>query len=217
MRNLSWWAKGLIVAAFLLLPIILLLVKHVALPARLSSALQPIEKIESDRYSVTSETPGYNLTFADPAYFDYLTAKMEIFANQAVVDPRVYHGFPDLKLQYTVSRIEFVLVPTLDQFVIEIGGKNDFAGRGDYEIKNGVLVIRVLLNPDEAKDGLLPGQFGLEDTFLRTAAQSMYYTHGLSDRSTNMTAFAKIRDDIQQYLYSGVFPWPIRIERTVSE
>jgi hypothetical protein len=74
----------------------------------------------SPQYSAKSEVSGYTMTLTDTRYLDYVTTTFGTFGPQAIVDPRVYHGFPDIKLRYTVSRVRFVLVPKLDNFLMAI-------------------------------------------------------------------------------------------------
>jgi hypothetical protein len=138
---------------------------------------------------------------------------MGIFDKQAIVDPRVYLGFKDIKTRYTVSRIRFVLVPKVDSLMVALSGKKTFLGIGEYRVEGNVLVLPVSLDFAQLTTGPLAAKLALEDTYLRAVGMVLYYAHGITDNKTNAKAFSKMESDIQEYLYSGIFPWPIKIEK----
>jgi hypothetical protein len=166
-----------------------------------------------ERYSAKSEVAEYSLELLDTAYFDYTLEKMGLFRENAIVDPRIYRGFPELDLRYTAKSVKFVLVPKIDQFLMAISGKDDFAGRGDYSIEDEVLVVKVSLNFNELSSRIFLGSLSAEDAFVQTAIQTAYYAQGLSDGKTNVQAFGNIRDDMKTYLYSGIMSWPIAVKK----
>lgn len=204
----------LIVGVLLLIlsPFVLLVLRNPAVSTQISRVL-PKPDSNTERYSITNETSDYTIRVVDTAYFDYLTEDMDIFKENGVIDPRVHKGFPNIVTRYNISHIRFVFAPTLERYLLGVSGKNDFAGRGDYELDGDTLIIKVSVDPDEVEENLLIGQFLLEDMFVRTAAQTLYYAHGLSDLRANAEAFLNIKNDITEYLYTGVFAWPISITR----
>ena len=216
MKNLPAWARGLIIFGIILiivLPLGLFAFNYFAIPIRLSTILRkPITPVVSARYSVKSDVPGYTIQLADTKYLDYLTANIGIFDNQAIVDPRVYRGFANMKLRYTVTHIQLDLVPSVDWPFVNLSGTDSFVSKGDYLVDHDTLVVRIYLDISALTKGLTK-QFSLEDTYLRTLGETLSFSHGISpDPQTNGEAWTKIADDIQNYLYTGIFAWPIRIE-----
>jgi hypothetical protein len=80
--------------------------------------------------------------------------------------------------RYTVSHLKFELVPTLDRYMIGLGGSTDFAGRGVYAVEGDTLVVRVSINEEQLEKGKAIGQFAMEDMFLDTALQTLIYATG---------------------------------------
>jgi hypothetical protein len=174
-------------------------------------------KGSSHNYSAKSEVPTHSLTLVDSQYMEYMTSNLHAFEPQAIIDPRVYHGFSDIKTRYTVKSIQFILVNSVEKpvgVIVEGGGKIPFAmvGQGIYSIDGTVLTIRVALNMPEIQKSMTR-KFSLEDVYLRTAVNTLYYALGVSDPKENQTALLAMKKQIEDYLYTGVFPWPIRIER----
>ena len=201
------------VIILLVLPLALWIFKNPALYTLLPSILQPHSQSVSARFSVANRMPGYSLKLVDTAYLEYVAAYMGIFSDKAIVDPQSYRKPAGTLKRYTVSRVQFVLMPTIDQFLLALSGKKEFAGRGDYVVEGDTLVIKVSVSYDE-QQGFFTKKFSTEDAFLRTAFQTLYYAHGLSDDGVvNAQAFAKIKTDMTDNLYGGVFPWPVRIDR----
>ncbi len=88
----------------------------------------------SPQYTIETKTPGYSVAVVNTAFLEYLAATMNIYGDEAIVDPRVYFGEPDNTNRYTVSHLKFELVPTLERYMVGLGGEDDFAGRGTYFI-----------------------------------------------------------------------------------
>lgn len=210
--RIAVWIVALILIA---LPFILYMLSRSTFPIQLATLFRkPQKSIESNRYSVRSDIPGYRIKLVDNAYLDYVTQSLGIFGAHAVTDPRTYRGFPDLTLRHTVSKVQLVLAPKIDPFIVAISGKNDFLGRGDYRVENDTLIISISLNMDELGSGAKGGQFAIEDAYVQTLGSIWYYAHGISDNmEVNGEALGKITSDIKEYLHSGVLPWPIRIEK----
>jgi hypothetical protein len=70
---------GIIIA--LLLPFMLLVIRHPAISTRISDMFPFSKKtVVSDRYSVQSEVPGYTLTRSDTMYLDPVTANQGAYS-----------------------------------------------------------------------------------------------------------------------------------------
>lgn len=124
-----WLIIGSVIVIFL--PIVLLVYKNLDATKKNLSVLKFItSRTKSQQYSVASTVPDYTPKIVDTSYLDYVMATMKIFDNQAIADPQIYRGSRDSKIRYTVSRVQIELVPRIDQFLLAIGGENDFAGRG---------------------------------------------------------------------------------------
>src|SRR5690349_3015175 len=153
MESKLFWIGKLIfifIVFLLLLPLIFFALRYFKIPLQLSVLFRDSTKVaQSERYTALSEVPGYSLKLSDTAYLDSLVGKFAIFNNQAIVDPRVYRGFPELPLRYTITNIRFILSPFVESPIVSISGtaKKDFASRGEYLIEgNDTLVIRISLN-----------------------------------------------------------------------
>jgi hypothetical protein len=213
--------KTLIVIAVIilfLLPLALLFIRN----PRVSLFLAPLRQsginkaITAQKYSVMSEVQGYTIKLIDTKYLDYLAESMGIFDKQAIVDPRIYLGFKDIKTRYTVSRIRFVLVPKIDSLMVALSGKKTFLGIGEYRVEGDTLVLPVSLDFAQLTTGPLAAKLAPENTYIRAVGMVLYYAHGITDNETNAEAFSKMTRDIEEYLYKGIFPWPIRIEAVKS-
>jgi hypothetical protein len=167
---------------------------------------------DSSLYSVQSQVSGVEISLINTQYLDYITSGMGLFENQAIVDPRIYRGFPDLPLRHTITHIQFVLVPTIDQFLVGVSGKNDFAARSDYVVEKETLIVRVAVNFSEMGDPLAK-QHQFEDVFLRAALISLLYANDKPVGEAPALKFKRIQDDMKSYLYTEILPWPIEIKR----
>ena len=75
------------------LPLAIILIRQPAIFIPLRSLLgQQAKPITSKRYSVSSEVPGYSIHLVDSQYLDYITAKLDVFGNNKIVDPHVYQN-----------------------------------------------------------------------------------------------------------------------------
>ncbi len=170
----------------------------------------------SPQYAGETKIPGYRVAVVNTAFLEYLAATMDIYSDQAIVDPRVYFGKPDRPERYSVSHLKFELVPTLERYMVGLGGEDDFAGRGVYAVEGDTLMVRVSLNEEEVAKSDVEGQFALEDIFLDTALQTLSYVRGSTGPYMDIATMAKIQKDIKEYVKTGIFDRPIRIEK-VSE
>jgi hypothetical protein len=171
------------------------------------------DRSTSPQYTAEVKTEQYSIAIVDTAFLEYLAATMGIYGEQAIVDPAVYFGDPDNLQRYTVSRLKFELVPLLDRYMVGLGGEDDFAGRGVYAVEGDTLVVRVSLNEGAISGSDVQGQFALEDVFLSTALQTLSYVRGTAGPYMDPASLSKIEKDIQEYVHTGIFTRPIRIER----
>ena len=167
----------------------------------------------SEQYKVASKVPDYTPKIVDTSYLDYVMASLKIFDNQAIADPAIYRGSRDSKTRYTVFRVQIELVPRIDQFLLALGGENDFAGRGTYLVENDTLIVQVSIDPNEILQGGTQGQYALEDVYLQTALQVLVYAVGSPDTRMDPKELIKIDNDLKEYLYTGIFKRPILIEK----
>jgi hypothetical protein len=209
---------GLVLAA--LFPLLLLVVNRSFYAKRLVSRIgESLEKKLSNKFSVASEIEGYTITLVDTAYLEWVAENKKIFTPNAIVDPRVYQGFPDLNLKYSISKVKFVFLEELDRpmsIIVEGDGRDSplvILGKGDFSVEGDTLVIRVSLNLSQINDESISGKFSFEDAFLRTAVSTMYYSVGLLDPLSENKALLEVKQNILDYLYGGIFSWPFRIEK----
>jgi hypothetical protein len=132
----------------------------------------------SPQYSAETKTPGLMVAVTNTAFLEYIAATMKIYEQNAIADPQGYFGALTNSQRFTVSRLKFELVPTLDRYLVGLGGSTDFAGRGVYAIEGDELVVRVSINEEELEKGKDIGQFAVEDMFLDTALQVLIYATG---------------------------------------
>ncbi len=219
MRQTPAWAKVLLIASLIvavLLPLAMSALSNpmIATFLPLPSGLKPATKISS-RYSVQNDLSGYTLTLSDTQFLDYLTAKYKIFGQKAIADRRIYKGFNDIKLRYTVSKVQFVLTGDLENPIYAVMVPNvkplSFLAKSEYDVTGDTLIVRVSLNMDKITGGVLVPKFALENQFLQMVSFALYYAEGNSYLDVNAQTMGNITMDIQSYLYSGIFPWPFRI------
>lgn len=206
-------AAAIGVLCILALPLVLLVLLNAD---RIKEAAQVFywsnTRSTSPQYTAETKTPGYSVAVVNTAFLEYLAATMNIYGDEAIVDPRVYFGEPDNTNRYTVSHLKFELVPTLERYMVGLGGKDDFAGRGVYAVEGDTLVVRVSLNEAQIANTNVQGQFALEDIFLDTALQTLSYVRGSTGPFVDIATLAKIQKDIQEYVRTGIFERPIRID-----
>lgn len=206
-----------IVIFILFLPFFLVILRNPQVQEMFPSFLRGEQRtVTSTHFDTSSSVSGYTVRLVDTKYLDYAATKLGIFSQNGIVDPRIYRGFPDIKNRYTVSKIQYSLVPMVDPAVVMISGPKSFVGRGNFRVQGDTLIVEVSLDLENLINSLVPTQYPLEEAFVRTAMETLYYAHGLvsmSDTRTLVIGLDKIKEDIKNYLYSGIFPWPIRIEK----
>lgn len=208
------------VVLILALPLLLIFIRQPVIFIQLHSLLGGTAKpITLTRYIVSSDVPGYTAVLVDSQYLDYMTAKLDVFGNQRIVDPHMYQSSPWQTAHATVSSIHFVLVPDVANPITVITPPSQsgvFVGKGDYEVNGATLVVHVWLNWTELQKNILTKGFTPEDTFLRTALWTLQYAVGFEDLGDgNPKSFYGIDQDIKNNLYTGIFPWPIGIKTVV--
>lgn len=207
-----WLIIGIAIVIFL--PIALLVYQNLDVTKKNLSLLKFItNRTISEQYKVASKVSDYTPKIVDTSYLDYVMATMKIFDKQAIADPAMYRGSRDSKTRYTVSRVQIELVPRIDQFLLAIGGENDFAGRGTYLVENDTLIVQVSIDPNEISSGGVNGKYALEDVYLQTALQVLVYAVGTPYKRMDPKELAKIDNDLKEYLYTGIFKRPILIEK----
>jgi hypothetical protein len=209
---------GVVIIVLLVFPVLIYILRSPKITTLLPVIPQLSgSKVLTHSYSAKSELPTHSLTLVDSQYLEYVTSNLHVFGPQAIIDPRVYQGFSDIKTRYTVKSIQFILVNSVEKpvgVIVEGGGKIPFAmvGQGIYSIDGTVLTIRVALNMPEIQKSMTR-KFSLEDVYLRTAVNTLYYALGVSDPKENQSSLLAMKKQIEDYLYTGVFQWPLRIER----
>lgn len=176
-----------------------------------------IRDTKNMRFTSASTLPGYTITITDPSFLEYIAERIGIFGKNGVVSPLRYSGKPSDTSTYTVSSVKFLLVSDLSAFVVGIPGTGGaMAGYGDYFVDGDTLVVRVALHP-EVPVTYTSGKYQLEDVYLRVALRVMQYARGISPNPDSFgksaQVFKNIEQSIEDYLYPGIIPWPIRIEK----
>lgn len=201
------------IVVLLVLPIVLLAFRHPAISTQVQKILRVTTNNQvSDQYVAASEAPGRTLKIVDTAYLEFVAANLGIFKDKAIVDPQLYRGKTDATQKYTVSHVRFVLVPDVEAFVYGSSGKEAFASKGGYRIDGDTLEVLISLNADEIRRGAFNTQFPFEEAFLKTAGVTLLYAHGVSDPMETAKMLEKLKNDMKEYLYTGIFAWPIRID-----
>lgn len=207
-----WLIIGIVIV--ILLPFVLLAYKNLdAIKRNFFMVKFSTTRSTGEQYTVSSKVPVYTPKIVNPSYLEYVTSRLKIFDTQAIADPAMYRGSRDSKTRYTVSRVQIELVPRIDQFLLAIGGENDFAGRGTYVVKDDTLIVQVSIDPNEISSGGINGQYALEDVYLQTALQVLVYAVGSPNKRMDPKELAKIDKDLEEYLYTGIFNRPILIEK----
>lgn len=199
---------------FLLLPVLFFTIQQKGRVLDIWPAPEKHRFVSDVRFSVQSTMPGYDLAITDPSFLDYVAERIGIFGKDAIVSPKIYRGTPTDMTKYTVSRVRLVLEPSLSQMLVGIGGTKNMAGKGDYSLNGDTLVVHVTLVPNEPTK-YPSGQYKLEDVYLRAALQVFQYARGVStdpkDFGKSVVVFRNVQKSIEDYLYPGIIPWPIKI------
>ena len=202
--------------ALVFVPVVLLaIVNREAIFKQLRLFSFLVRPMRSEQFAVKSSVPHFTPKLVNTSFLDYVMSTMNIFEKDAIVDPDIYWKSKGIKTRYTVSRIQIELVPTLERYMLALGGiKNDFGSRGTYAVVDDTLVIQVSLNPEEIPTGGANGQYALEDLYLHTALQVLVYAVGTPGKPMDPKLLEKIDASIREYLETGIFTRPIVIEKT---
>jgi hypothetical protein len=209
---------GLLTSLIILIPLGIFTLRHPAIRIWVSNILPQSKVITTKTYKVENKAPGVQISLLDNRYLDYVTASMNLFSFEKIVDPAVYYGVSPATLpRKTVSTIRFELVPVVDKPVGIVGAEGKqgvFIGKGTYHVEGDVLVIEVALDLNELNSPLA-GQFALEDAYLRTALITMRYSAGfVNGNRADPGVIPAIVQDMKDYLYTGMLAWPIQIKRS---
>ena len=196
------------VAILLLLPVALFLMRG----PRVGTLLPvPSHTTVSDRYSVQSTVNGYTLSLVDTSYLDYVTAKLNLFAPNAVVGPGFYTGKLVNTKRQQINHITFTLVDHVDAPISIVGNMPGLDCHGEYVLDGNTLIDRVVVGFDTLGKQKLMDKFAWENSFLRCALNTLYYAKGVVDPTKRYKDLVDIALDIDKNVYSGLFVWPFRI------
>lgn len=203
------------IVVLMLAPIALLVFRHPVVSTYLRTTLRlPSKGQVSEQYTAASEVPETTVKIIDTSYLDYVAVNLGIFKDQAIVDPQIYRGNQTATQRYTVSRVQFTLVDDLDSFVYGASGKNGFAAKGDYRVVDDALEVFISLDVDQVQTNAINRHYAAEEVFLKTVFTTLLYAHGLTSPQETAKFLSELRSDMEQYLETGIFPWPIQIVET---
>lgn len=169
----------------------------------------------SSKYSVESDVKGYAVTLADTSYLDYITAKMNLFDPNAVVDATFYTKKLKTAKRFQINHIIFFLVNQVEAPISIVsmtdGTRVTVDCQGEYSLRGNTLVDRVRVGFDTLGKQLLMDKFAWESSFLRCALNTLYYAKGVTDPALSYQELVNIKDDLDKNVYSGLFAWPFHI------
>lgn len=196
-----------------LLPIILLVLRNplVSMYLRRTFGI-PGGGVTAPQYTAESKATGKKLTLEDTRYLEYVAANLGIFEIEGVYDRDVYRGNRTAPKKHTVTRVKFELMDDLNSYVYGLTGGKLFAAKGDYRVEGETLLVSVAIFPDSIENNPLGSTYALEQAYLKTAFVTLLYAHGISDPRSTATQLEKLKRDMKEYLESGMFAWPIRID-----
>lgn len=218
-----FWKRSAITTGavfFLLIPIGLVVFRYPQMATMLPRWLRlGAAEIDTARFSVASSIPKYHLVLVDTAFLDYMSGKLGVFNGGAIIDRKYQNGMETEEIRHTIERVRFVLVPVVDSPVYmtaEVGPDPRVVpvpwGKTGYEIQQDTLVIQVYLDIPVLTRGVVLQKFTLEDKFLQMALSALYYATSYKGTKIDAEALSAIKMQIQDNLYSGILPWPFRIE-----
>lgn len=218
MRNMSLIRRALLVVISILMvafPIVLYVLTKPNISVLIPTPLNFFNAPSSDmQFSTESQLPGYTLSLADTRFLGYVTETVDIFASNALADPRHWRKQFNITQRASVTRVKFVLVQQVSSPIGYVVNPKtaEILGRGGYDVDGDTMVIRVALDTEALAKAGKADTRSLEDTFLNTAIQTMYYAKGKVDPGEDRRIFGQLKVDMEQYLYKmGVFIWPFRI------
>lgn len=165
-------------------------------------------KSVSSQFGAETKMPGYNIALINTVFLEYIAATMHLYDVNAIADPEMYFGNRAMTKRHTVSHLRIELVPTLDRYMVGLGGSVDFAVRGIYVIEKDTLVVRVSLDEAELNKTNPSGKFVPEDTFLDIALQTLVYATAKPGATLDFVALGALKKAIDENIKTGVFPRP---------
>lgn len=206
------WGLLFIVFLLLSLPVVLIVIQNWGGITHGYTMLRASKRNISPSYSVVNTVPGHTVTLADTAYLDYITSRLTIFSPNGVIDPAANSGHREVTTRYTVNALRIELVPALDRYILGVSGNDFFAGYGTYLVDGSTLVVKIALNFNDSM--LYTSAHGTEEVFLDVLYQTLYFAHGVTYGGNFTAGFDQNKKDMQEYLRTGIFAWPVVIKKT---
>jgi hypothetical protein len=198
------------------LPILLYFFTHPRETVFFPTPLNPPKPDVSAQFHAESQAPGYTLTLADTRFLDYVTATLDLFAPDALADPRHWRKQFIVTQRVTVKRVQFILVQDVPNPIgFVVNPKNaEIWGRGGYDVNGDTLIIRVAFDTDALVKAGKSDTGSLEDVFLHTMIKTMYYAKGAVNPEEDRRVFGQFKVDMEEYFYkTKIFTRPFRIAR----
>lgn len=212
---------GIGICVVVAIPIVLFALKNPMFSTYLSRSThltKPTDK--SIRFSARSEVTGYTLRLEGTQYLDTITEKLGLFETNGVITPKSVRENTIVKDRVSVSRVEFILVPALDTFITAKlgtepnGGRPTMWGKAEYSVKKDTLVVRVYLDFVYLTRGPFAQKFYLEDALVQIVTTLLQTATKVSDPASNAQLALEMQAYAKDYLYTGILPWPFRIEES---
>ncbi len=203
---------SIIAAVFvlLILPVALFLMR---IPRVATLFPAPPHTTVSGRYNIENTVNGYTLSLVDTSYLDYITAKLALFAPNAVVGLGFYTGKLANTKRQQIDHITFALVDHVDAPISIVGNTPGLDCQGEYVLDGSTLVDRVAVGFQTIGKQPLADKYSWENSFLRCALNTLYDAKGVTDPAVQYQELLNIKLDIDANVYTGLFAWPFRITK----
>lgn len=197
--------------ALLVLPLVLVFIRLPQVRTLLPSFSRTTTA--ESRYSAQSTISGYTVRLTDVVYLDFVTASLNVFLPNAVVSPSFYFDRRYDGKRMSVTHIRFELVESVTRPISTVLGMENTrtVATGDYVIEGDTLVVRNAVRFDALEKAALVKKFAWEDAFLRASVSTLYYALGKTNPQEDVEMLGKLKQDIDENVYTGLFPWPFRI------
>lgn len=178
------------------------------------------KSVISQKYTVESIVPGYDLRLVNTAYLEWLTEKLRIFDAQGVIAP-TYHIDKSNLDRRTITSIRFRLVEhvnfPLTSIMPELRPFEPVrrTGSAEYEIDGDTLTISVYLNIAELAKDKNFSKDELGQKFVQLVSLIMYNASFKEKDSVGSARDINIVRDIREYLRGNIFPWPFVVEEKI--
>lgn len=170
-----------VILILLALPLIFLAVSRPAIRSLLPFNT-PKERApqKGDRFTVVNNDPDFTISLVDTSYLDYISAKLKLFDDKAVIEPAYYAGNRTATGRHTVTNVRFELVPILQvPPVAKLYEANTNTGKPTspwgymgYALERTTLVIQMALDTQMVTKGIVAPKFNINDKFTTLA---VYY------------------------------------------